>query len=146
MAEVIAVAGGIASVSQLLLYLAQVTTRTVRFYNSFTEAPRVLGQIEEKLRILKQIIGQVQSYTTECDDSDLLPTETKDLLLQTVSRVQSSLDKAKLKCEVVASGNIKKGMKRVAWVLRDEPALNKLLQDLYDSDQILHMVMQLLTM
>ncbi|KAF3399279.1 hypothetical protein DPV78_006258 [Talaromyces pinophilus] len=146
MAEVIAVAGGIASATQVLAYLARVTTHTVSFYNSFTEAPRVLGQIEEKLHILKQIIGQVQSYTTECDDNDLLPTETKELLLQTVKRVQYSLNKAKSKCQVVASGNIKKKMKRVAWVLRDEPALNKLLQDLYDSDHILHMVMQLLTM
>lgn len=146
MAEVIAVAGGIASVTQVLVYLAQVTTNTVSFYNSFTEAPRVLGQIEEKLHILKQIIGQVQSYTTECDDNDLLPTETKELLLQTVKRVQYSLNKAKSKCEVVARGNIKKKMKRVAWVLRDEPALKKLLQDLHDSDDILHMVMQLLTM
>lgn len=146
MAEVIAVAGGIASVTQVLVYLAQVTTNTVSFYNSFTEAPRVLGQIEEKLHILKQIIGQVQSYTTECDDNDLLPTETKELLLQTVKRVQYSLNKAKSKCEVVARGNIKKKMKRVAWVLRDEPALKKLLHDLHDSDDILHMVMQLLTM
>ena len=146
MAEVIAVTSGIASVTQVLVYLAQVTTHTVSFYNSFTEAPRVLGQIEEKLHILKQIIGQVQSYTTECDDNDLLPTEIKELLLQTIKRVQYSLNKAKSKCQVVASGNIKKKMKRVAWVLRDEPALNKLLQDLYDSDHILHMVMQLLTM
>lgn len=146
MAEVIAVVGGIASVSQVLLYLAQVTTRAVRFYSSFTEAPRVLGQIQEKLHILTQITGQLQSYTTECNDGDLLPLETKELLLQIVKRVQASLDKAKLKCEVVASGNIKRKVKRVAWVIRDEPALNKLLQDLYDSDQILHMVMQLLTM
>lgn len=41
----------------------------------------------------------MQPYTTECDDGDLLPTETKELLLQSVNRVQGSLDKAKLKCE-----------------------------------------------
>jgi hypothetical protein len=146
MAEVIAVAGGIASVSQVLVYFAQITRCSISFYSSFTEAPRVLGQIKEKLHILQQILRQVQSYTTECDDGDLLPTETKELLLQSVNRVQSSLNKAKLQCEVVTGGNIKKKMKRVVWVLRDEPALNKLLEDLNDSNHILHLVMQLLTM
>lgn len=146
MAEIIAVAGGIASVTQVLIYLSQVTRNTISFYSSFTEAPKVLEQIKEKLHILQQIIGQVQSYSAECDDGDLLPTETKELLLQAVNRIQSSLDQAKLKCEVVAGGNVKKKMKRLAWVLRDEPALNKLLEDLNYSDHILHMVMQLLTM
>lgn len=88
----------------------------------------------------------MQSYTIEGGDGDLLPTETKELLLQSVNRVQSSLDKAKLKCDLVAGKTIKKKMKRVAWVLRDEPALSKLLQDLKDSDRILHLIMQLLTM
>jgi hypothetical protein len=146
MAEVIAVAGGIASISQVLVYFAQITKYSIKFYTSFTEAPRVLGQINEKLHILQQILEQVQSYATECDDDDLLPTETKELLLQSVNRVQSSLNEAKLKCEAVAGGNIKKKMKRVAWVLKDEPALNRLLQDLNDSDRVLHLVMQLLTM
>jgi len=58
MAEVIAVAGGIASISQVLVYLAQMTRHAFGFYNSFTEAPRVLRQIKEKLHILQQIIGQ----------------------------------------------------------------------------------------
>jgi hypothetical protein len=146
MAEVVAVAGGIASVSQLLVYLAQITRHTISFYNSFTEAPKVLDRIKEELHILQQIIGQVQSYPTECDNGDLLPVEAKELLLQTVKRVQSSLDKAKLKYEVVAKNDIKKMMKRVAWVLRDEPTLNKLLQDLNDSDRMLQLVMQILTM
>lgn len=145
MTEVIAVAGGIASVSQLLVYLAQITRHVVCFYSSFTEAPKVLDQIKEKLHILQQIIGQVQSYTVECN-GDLLPVETKELLSQSIKRVQSSLDEAKLKHDAVAKNDIKKKMKRVAWVFRDEPTLNKLLQDLNDSNRMLHLVMQLLTM
>lgn len=77
MAEVIAVLGGIASVSQVLVHLAQTTIQATSFYNSFTEAQKVLDHIKEKLHILQQIIGQVQSYTT--DDGDVLPTETKAL-------------------------------------------------------------------
>jgi hypothetical protein len=75
MAEAIAFTSGIASVSQVLVYFEQITKYSISFYSSFTEAPRVLGQIREKLHILQQIIGQVESYTAECDDGDLLPTE-----------------------------------------------------------------------
>lgn len=144
MAEVIAVVGGLASVSQVLVYFTQITRYSISFYNDFTQAPRVLEQIEEKLHILQQTIEQLRSYAA--GDEDVLPTEMKELLLRSVNRVQSSLNKAKLKCEPFTAGNIKKKKKRVTWVLRDEPALNKLLQDLNDSDHVLNMVMQLLTM
>ncbi|OKL59087.1 hypothetical protein UA08_05842 [Talaromyces atroroseus] len=146
MAGLIAVAGGIASVSQVLVYLAQTTKHVVEFYGDFTEAPIVLHRIKEKLHLLQQMIAQVQSYVIEHHDSDILPSETKELLLGSVRRVQDSLDKAKLKCHKVTDKNIKKTMKRVVWVLRDEPALSKLLQDLNDSDHILHLVMQVLIM
>lgn len=87
MAEVIVVAGGIASVTQVLIYLSQKTRHTISFYSSFTEVPKVLEQVKEKLHILQQIIVQVQSYSAECADGDLLPTETKELLLQAVNRI-----------------------------------------------------------
>jgi hypothetical protein len=146
MAELIAVTGGIASVSQILVQLVQTTRHVVEFYNDFAEAPTVLHGIKEKIHLLQHIILQVQSYVTEYRECEILPSETKELLLRSVRRVQDSLNKAKLKCHTTTESNIKKTMKRVVWVLRDELALKKLLQDLDDSDHILHLVMQILIM
>ncbi|KAH6892431.1 ankyrin repeat-containing domain protein [Thelonectria olida] len=145
MAEIIAVVGGIASVSQVLVHLAQVTKEIVDFCNNVAEAPRILLQIQDKLRFLQQVLKQLRSFVVDCNDSDILTPETRGLLLDATFRVQDTLSKAQQKGQTVANHDIRKTRKRLAWVLKDQRTLKKLLEDLDEADCILQLVIQLAT-
>ncbi len=147
MTDPLTILGGLATLSQILVYLAQTTKAIVDFRNDVAEAPVILFQIQEKLSILHQVLSQLHSgLLPNMDNHHILAPETMATLRISAGRVQDALGKARAVCQRVADGDIKKARRRIIWVLKDRPALKKLLDDLEDCDRVLQLLIQFATL
>jgi len=99
MAEMLAVAGGIASFTQVIDSVGKVVEVVINFCQDMKDAPSELRQIRDKLLLLRGSLDDFQQYLTDFDDDFLLPPDLRLLLNKSILSVHKNIRELQHICQ-----------------------------------------------
>jgi len=147
MAEALALIGGISSISTILVQLAKATRALSDICAEVSDAPGGLRQARDNLTLLQGVLEGVHSCLDadlEHQDGAILPLNTRRHLEDALLRIHPSLEAAQQRCQrsKLSPQDKHNRCKRLLWVLKDKPALDKFLQELECLNGYLSLVLQ----
>jgi hypothetical protein len=145
MAEVLAVAGGVASFAQILTVVVNTVQVVASFCHDFQDAPSELLQIQSKLEILRKTLEEFRFFLLDLPNDDLLLLDMRQLLWEAVSKIQANITAIQSLTLTRSSTSPKSVRRRLAWALK-KPSTEKVLQHLNDSENTLISVLQLINL
>jgi hypothetical protein len=92
MAEVLLVAGGVASTAQILSTAVKSYEILTKFCHDFHDAPMELARIRDNVCILKTSLNEIQAFLNIFPDDTLLPPDLRQVLSKAFSLVQVDID------------------------------------------------------
>ena len=159
MAEaVLLVVGGVASVAQIIEVLVKTSNGIADFCREVSNAPRVIQRVKGNLKLLQQLLEDVQTCTNELESESVLPPETRRLMQSTAEQMLETLKDAQLVFQKSTSSSSDTQNKdsrsskssgagnRIIWALRDKPALKRVQAEIEEFDRLLSLVIQFANM
>jgi hypothetical protein len=144
--EALAGVAAVASVSQLLAYVLQMSQTLATFYNEMENAPSEIIRVQQKLAMLHSGLTFFKASLTNFADEALLPLELRTLLDSALRKVYNTIIEMQQKC-LKQVGKEPHGFGarfRFAWHGRASTA--KLLHQLQEAEMDLLWFTQLLNM
>lgn len=146
MAEVLAIAGGIASFAQILATAVKACEKITQFCQDFQDAPMELLRIRDKMCILKASLLEIQRFLFAFPDDVLLPPDLRKVLVNVFDFVQVNVVALDQVSRLQAGCSSRSVGKRLRWAVLDRSRAEKLLRNLKDSESTLSVVIGLLNL
>jgi hypothetical protein len=146
MAEVLAVAGGVASFAHMLDTAIKSSKALAKFYHDFHNAPAEQQRVQLKCCVLKTILEDVQNFLTDFPDDVVLPLHLRQTLFKACDLVRCDIAALQQTSHSYALSSSKSVRKRLRWVLVDKHSREEILQHLKDSENTLSDALQWLNL
>lgn len=144
--EALAGVAAVASVSQLLAYLMQISQVLATFYQDMEDAPSEIKRIHQKLLMLHGGLKFFKISLKDVDDEALLPLELRTLLESALQKVYNTIIEMQQKCLKKLEKEPHKLSSRFRFAWKDRANSVKLLTQLQEAETDLLWLTQLLNM
>ena len=142
MAE-LAVIGGVASLAQILILVADSIETFTVLYRDFQDAPCELLRVQTRLRLLKKNLEDFQTFLLDFPDDVVLPPDLRQLIWEALSQVQSDLIAIRGICNFKSPQTFRV---RLRWASFGKKSMSKMAQHLRKSEETLSTIIQYLTL
>ena len=146
MAEVLAIAGGIALFNQILLYAAKASLILNDILHKAENAPTALRQIRDKLVLLNATLESFQQFLSKYDDDAILPQDFRLLLENVIWPVFECAEKLEHVVQKAVSSDIKRKRKRMQWAFLTSHVTKTAIDDLNRSEENHNRLIQILNL
>jgi DNA repair ATPase RecN len=144
--EVLAGVAAVASVSQLLVYVLQMSQTLATFYNEMENAPSEINRVQQRLAMLHSGLAFFKASLTDLTDEAILPLELKTLLESALRKVYNIIIEMQQKCLKKVDKEPHRFGSRFRFAWRDHASTVKLLNQLQEAEMDLLWFTQLLNM
>jgi predicted nucleotidyltransferase len=127
MAEFLITIGAVASISQIVGYLAKTAISVQGFREAVANAPLELEQIAKTMDMLRTILEDLRKVFPVSHDDDILPRDLRILLHSTAQDLHHQMARVRSECRVIGHEDLSSTRKKVLYVIKDR----KILKDMF---------------
>ena len=145
MAEVLAVAGGIASFGQIVLGFMKIGDSFSQLLKDYRNAPSELARIHQKIAFVQETATAISNILSGYPVDLQPPPDLRQLLSGALVHVQSRVDAIFLILPRPKRGSSSRFREGLRWARKEKKAVEALLQHLSESQAALNNVLSVLT-
>jgi hypothetical protein len=144
MAEILAVAGGVASFGQILGGFIKVADLLSSFARNFRNAPSEFLRIQHKVTVIRGLLNVIQTGLSNYPEDIQPPPDLRQLLSEALSQVQAHVDEISSVFARISKGARPTCRENLRWARQEKHVVDELLHHLTESEATLNNVVQLL--
>lgn len=147
MAESLIAIGGIASVTQLLVYIIHTTETVNKFCENIRDAPEQLQRTNDRLSMLRNVIQELHTYQQFFDDNLIIPPGLRQALFEAVKQTDFTVTRIQSMPVLQAAAASRKSLAwRVKWAARTRHKLESSLSHLEHCESLLGNALELINL